>query len=164
MGRVLYERQFYINLQKFDKSTRLIIKINSWLKYLTCAYYYLLVPLIDLVLIVLVAETNNYLRLLLCSLAFVIIVNLVYVTYILSLIARSAHYSYPLLNSCIARQSPQNVLNLRLRCKLLALIERLSGPVIGIYCYDLFPYTNHEFYIFCANCVKNFILLYGLTQ
>ena len=159
------ERLLYKNIVSYDKCAIITSKINSWLRYIMCAYYYLMVPFIDLCVIVVIEESDIYLSVLWLELGFIIIINLFIVNYMLSLIARSAHYSYPLLNTCIARQNyTQNVLSLKLRLKILALIERLSGPVIGIYCYDLFPYTNHEFYIFCANCVKNFILLYDLTQ
>ncbi|CAG2172314.1 unnamed protein product [Oppiella nova] len=33
-----------------------------------------------------------------------------------------------------------------LKIKILAFIEKLSGPDIGFYCYDLFPMNNYELY------------------
>jgi hypothetical protein len=72
-------------------------------------------------------------------------------------IPKSAIKPYVKLNSLIARKQ----INLQIKLKIVDLIERLSGPVIGIYCFELFPFTNYEFHLFAANCVKNFILFMG---
>jgi hypothetical protein len=34
----------------------------------------------------------------------------------------------------------------QLRLKITSFIEKLCGPVIGYYCYNLFAFTNYEFY------------------
>ena len=44
------------------------------------------------------------------------------------------------------------------RIKIQSFIEKLCGPDIGFYCLDLFPMNNFEFYVYCVNCVKNYIL------
>ena len=36
--------------------------------------------------------------------------------------------------------------DIKLKWKVITLIERLAGPTIGIYCFNLFPFTNYEFY------------------
>lgn len=76
----------------------------------------------------------------------------------MSLIPNAAHQPYGKLNSLIAKKR----IRLNHKLKVCALIERLSGPVIGLYCYELFPFTNYEFYLYVANCVKIFILFVGL--
>ncbi len=51
------------------------------------------------------------------------------------------------------------------RLKISAFVEKLCGPVIGYYFYDLFPFTNYEFYeyfyewfiIRCLKCVIIYI-------
>ena len=67
---------------------------------------------------------------------------------------------YTFIISIIARKQFGSMTKL----KVIPLAERLSGPILGIYCYDLFPFTNYEFYVFCVNCVLNFILLMGLLK
>ncbi|CAG2110852.1 unnamed protein product, partial [Medioppia subpectinata] len=58
------------------------------------------------------------------------------------MISKAAHKPRPLLYSYLAR-NPK--IPLRLRLKTLALIERLCGPAIGFYCYDLSTiFTRHE--------------------
>ena len=130
------------------------------MKYLSFAYYYLIVPSIDLAILSYIRETKFIPKLMVGSITSLIIVNLFIVNYLLSSIAREAHSSYQLLNTLIVRKN----LGLRLKLKILSLIEKLSGPVIGIYCYDLFPFTNYELYIFTINCILNFMLFYNLLN
>ena len=56
----------------------------------------------------------------------------------------------------------ENQLPLKERLKTMEMIERLSGPDIGFYCYDLFPMNSYEFYIYVANCCKNYFLINSL--
>jgi hypothetical protein len=58
------ERQLYKNIVSYDKCAMLTSKINSWLRYIMCAYYYLIVPFIDLCIFVIIKESNIYLRVL----------------------------------------------------------------------------------------------------
>jgi len=101
-------------------------------------------------------ETQFYARI------FLIIVNLCFTLIVLIKIMSTwvinfAHKPYPLLYSYLCRrQSPQS---LRMRLKILVFIERLSGPDIGFYCYDLFPMNNYEFYQYMYISGANYILL-----
>ncbi len=79
-------------------------------------------------------------------------------SYTMSLIPTAAVRPYQALNSIIARKS----LKLKLKLKVCQLIEKLSGPVIGLYCYEFFPFTSYEVYLYVTNCVSNFILFMGL--
>jgi len=74
------------------------------------------------------------------------------------MIPKEVHRPYNKLNTIIARNQTTTVLKL----KVLGLIEKLSGPVIGIYCLDFFPFTRYEFYVYLVNCIKYFILLMDL--
>ena len=82
------------------------------------------------------------------------------VAFLMSSVGTLAHSCYPKLNSLIVR----NNLNLHTKMKTSSLIERLCGPLIGIYCLDLFPVTNFEFYLFVVNCAKNLVLLIDLIK
>ena len=50
----------------------------------------------------------------------------------------------------------------RQRWKLLSFVEKLSGPEIGYYCYDLFPMNNWEFYQYLYIAGSNYILIMNL--
>ena len=66
---------------------------------------------------------------------------------------KGAHKSYPVLFSHLT----QRYMPLWLRIKLMAFIERKSGPDIGFYCYDLFPMINYEFYQYIYICGQNYL-------
>ena len=136
------------------------LTINAWSKNILFVFYYLTVPLIDLDIIYLIIEENILLRLISLIMLFVVISHLLVVNYFLCLVGREAHKSYPFINSVLTRKR----LRLMTKLKVISLAERLSGPLIGFYCYDLFPFTNYEFYLFCVNCVSNFILFMGLLE
>ena len=50
----------------------------------------------------------------------------------------------------------------RQRWKILSFVEKLSGPEIGYYCYDLFPMNNWEFYQYLYIAGSNYILIMNL--
>jgi len=101
----------------------------------------------------------NIINRILASIMVVIGVFVLFIfNYSMSLVSEAAHRPYNKLNSIIVRKSTSRVINL----KVVSLTEKLSGPVIGIYCLDFFPFTNYEFLIYIINCVKYFILLIGL--
>ena len=59
-----------------------------------------------------------------------------------SMVSKSAHKCYPLLYSILMTRS----LTYRQRLRIESMISRLSGPVIGFYCLDLFPINSYEFF------------------
>ena len=75
-------------------------------------------------------------------------------------LSNSAHKSYSQL-FCMdyKKLKIKNRLTFRQRWKLLAFIEKLSGPTIGYYCLDLFPLNSYELYqyLYIAGC--NYFLI-----
>ena len=112
--------------KKYDKCCKITWLTNSWLSIIMWIYYYLIVPFIDLAVMAIINETNLIIRLFCAFIAFIIILNLFAVNYLLALIARNALNCYTYLNTLISRKS----LSLRSKLKTLSMIERLSGPVI----------------------------------
>ena len=41
-------------------------------------------------------------------------------------------------------------------------IEKLSGPVIGFYCYDMFAVETYQFYDFVMGWISNYFLIIEL--
>ncbi len=52
--------------------------------------------------------------------------------------------------------------NLKLKLKITGFIEKLGGPVIGFYCYNLFPFTTYELYEYLVFVSSNYFLLNDL--
>ena len=82
--------------------------------------------------------------------------------YLMSLNTRlinSAQSPYCLIFSYLTRVKR---IRLRNKLKLMTYLERLSGPDIGFYCYDLFPLNSWEFYELVAICGTNYLLIISL--
>jgi len=137
----------------------MVHRMNGSFRFISCIFYYSSVPAYDLLIILSIAkEVGTITRIFICSVTVMGVIMLFIYNYSMALVSEAAHRPYNKLNSIIARKPAVRVLNL----KVLGLIEKLSGPVIGIYCLDFFPFTNYEFYLYVSNCVQNFILLIGL--
>jgi hypothetical protein len=134
-------------------------RMNGNMRFISCLFYYFSVPAIDLLVILSIHKEVDIITRTLAFVATILGVFVLFVfNYSMALVSEAAHRPYIRLNSIIARKSARTVLNL----KVVGLIEKLSGPVIGIYCLDLFPFINYEFYLYISNCIQNFILLIGL--
>jgi len=121
-----------------------------------CVFYFISAFAVDLLIILSISkDVDIYNRILAFIFLLVALPSLFFINYSLSKISVEAHRPYNKLNSIIARKPATTVLNL----KVLSLIEKLSGPVISIYCLDIFPFTNYEFYLHMAYCAQNFMLL-----
>ncbi len=136
----------------------IVDQINKTVRSPLFSYYYLSMPWIDLQIILLMLDTNIYSRILVIysislAMALLFILNIP-----MSGITMSCKKLYNKLNSIIAKK--RMVLSMKL--KILNLIERLAGPETWIYCYELFPFTNYELYLYTANCVKFYFLFSSL--
>ena len=91
---------------------------------------------------------------LLCS------IILIVVGYLCCKIIITAKLPYPHLMGYMCKK--QSRMPVRNRMKVMAFIERLSGPDIGFYCYDLFPMNYWESYQLIAISVTNYLLLISI--
>jgi len=82
------------------------------------------------------------------------------VSSLLAMLAKSAHKCYPLLYSILMTRS----LTYRQRLRIESMISRLSGPVIGFYCLDLFPMNSYEFSQLILISVANYLFIIGLFK
>jgi len=72
-------------------------------------------------------------------------------------VSNYAHDSYLNVNSIMVKKK----MALKYKLKVLSFIETLSGPTIGIYCFDFFPFNNYEFYNSVAFVCTTYILILG---
>ena len=89
-----------------------------------------------------------------------LIMPLLLVTFLSAWINRAAHLSYPIIFNYMS--SIGSRLNIKTRFKVMLFVERLSGPDIGFYCYDLFPMNSYELYRMLGISAINYILLISL--
>ncbi len=63
-------------------------------------------------------------------------------------------YKFLVKNKCILKHE----------LKITAFIEKLDGPIIGFYYYNLFAFTTYELYEYLAFVSSNYFLLNGLIK
>ena len=79
-----------------------------------------------------------------------------------SQISQSSHKPYNnLFKFLIQKRFP---LSLRVKLKIVGLIEKLSGPDIGFYCWNLFPMNNYTFYEYVCNYFVTYFLILTLIN
>jgi len=96
----------------------------------------------------------------------------------------AAHSPYKIIFALLAKESSQHIqteassyprvhlsssslftstsIPLKHRLKLAHFLEKLAGPSIGVYCSNLFPLNNFEFYNFFIAVIYNFFLLINI--
>ena len=74
-----------------------------------------------------------------------------------ALVTRSAHKPQLLLYNTILNRD-QNIPH-RIRLKTMRFVERLSGPKIGFYCYNLFPMTSYYFTDYVLDSIASYFLV-----
>jgi hypothetical protein len=118
-------------------------------------------------------------RILCAAIGAVAVIILYCMTYTSARLAYHAHKPYNYLNRLMAKKSimmiktmkrsigsnrmkiTNEMRDFKLKFNVLTLIERLAGPTIGIYCLDLFPFTNYEFYQYVVAASSLYFLLLG---
>jgi len=134
---------------------------NHLFRYVTFILYYLVTPGFQIALYVIHHKESEIFARIFASFGVIICFSAVIAMNVMSAwISKSAHKPYPLLYSFLARKQPK--ISLRFRLKIMSFIDYLSGPEIGIYCYDLFPMNNYEFYQYIYISGLNYILLMSL--
>jgi len=95
--------------------------------------------------------------------AIVLTVQLIYsLAYVSAHLTETARGSYSDLNAIMARENNPKAKLKNIPCdlkfKIINLMERLAQMEISVWCLDLFPLNNYEFYLFIAATAKNFFL------
>ena len=75
-------------------------------------------------------------------------------------ICTRAHKSYSRLFLIIVDENIR--MSFKQRLKLWSFMEKLSGPQIGFYCYDLFAMNSNRFYHYLCIYVLNYRLIVSL--
>jgi len=153
-------RKLMIAMSNHNSLTQSTIKLNLLFKYILFIIYYLAKPTLNLILYLTHGRDSSTILRIAAMIAFSFLISLIYsVNYFSTAVTKAAHKSYQLFFQFLIKRR----LNIRDRLKILAFIEKLSGPNIGFYCYDLFPMNNYEFYQYIANWFSNYFLIIGLV-
>ena len=82
--------------------------------------------------------------------------------YLCASVTAAAHKSQSTLYNT-ALNKGENI-PLRIRTKIMRFIERLSGPEIGFYCFDLFPMTSYNFTDYVFDSIVSYLLILKLLK
>jgi hypothetical protein len=145
-------------IREHNHYSKLTLEWNQVFKYALFTIYFLTTPMIDVLVYLAVSEVNTVLRifyiLLGISFSFVIFIA----NYISSSLSSSTHdFTSDLYTFLTSKRIP-----VQHKLKISSFIEKLCGPVIGYYCYDLFAFTNYEFYEFISFVFCTYFLLNSL--
>ncbi len=146
---VIHEHNYY---------SELTLECNKIFRYVLVTVYFLLTPLLDIGVYMTAFEVNYVLRIFYAFLAIGVSLVIFIVNYISSSLSSSAHdFTADLYTFLTSKRIP-----VQHKLKISSFIEKLCGPVIGYYCYDLFSFTNYEFYEFVSFVFCNYFLLNSL--
>jgi len=117
--------------------------------------YFIVSMAIDMEMFISIYEKNVFMKLTIISLSFFHVGILLSLSISSASMSKIAHSPYAKLNSIIARRT----FTLADKFKIVNLIEKLAGPDIAVYCLDLFPLNNYEFFLLVSVVATNFFLL-----
>jgi hypothetical protein len=161
MKQILRSGKSILVINEIDKHTHyseLTLEYNKIFKYVLAIVYLLITPLHNIAVYMSVSETDTLFRLVYLFKLITISIILFIVNYISSSLSSSAHdFTSDLYTLLVSKR-----IAIQHKLKISAFIEKLCGPVIGYYCFDLFPFTNYEFYQYVSFVSSNYILLSGL--
>ena len=143
-----------------EKETKLV---NNEMKYYIYIMYVIIKPCFSLFVYLSHSPDSTAIMRHMTSFIVLLIVQLLFtINYLCALVTRSAHKpQFPLYNTILSRD--QNI-PLRIRFKIMRFIERLSGPEIGFYCYDLFPMTSYYFTDYVLDSIGSYFLVLRTLQ
>ena len=136
-------------------------KLNFNSKYAIFVGYYFIKLLINIFMYLCISSKTNIIFRLSHIITIFFAISLVFaLTALLVNLSKSAHNPILFLYSFIV----QNRHNINVKFKILSFIEKLSGPVIGFYCYDFFPMNSYNFYEYIVSYFTMYLLIHGLIE
>jgi len=126
-------------------------------KALAIIYFFETPPFNIIFHLVISNGVNTYMRIV-YSISAVTVLIVLFALSSVSSLSTAAHSPTSSLNSFLAR----NKCSIKRKLKISGFLEKLSGPVIGFYCYNFFALTSFAFFEYIVFNVKDYILMSGL--
>jgi hypothetical protein len=145
-------------IHKHNYYSELTLEWNKIFRYVLVTVYFLLTPLLDIGVYMTASEVNYVLRIFYAFLTIMVSLVIFIVNYISSSLSSSAHDFTADLYTFLTSK----IIPVQHKLKICAFIEKICGTVIGYYCYDLFPFTNYEFFEFISFVFCSYFLLNNL--
>jgi len=143
-------------INKHNYYSQLTAKFNRLFKYNLAIVYFTSAPGLALLLSLALNTTYSiYIR----AAYYTLIVQIGFGLYLFNYIASSYSSSAHDFTSILYKFLTEKHISIFHKLKIYSFIEKLSGPVIGFYCFDFFPFTNFELYQYMAFVSISYILV-----
>ena len=147
-------------IEEHNYFTKITADINKLFRIAVFFFYYFGIPLfLSFFYGSHHRDTEIFTKIVAIIMSVIIFIPLMLLGRIVTKLVTSAHTPFSQLISYFSTPKRMRKSELRLILKLMTYMERLSGPEIGFYCYDLFPINSWEFYQFIAISFSNNFLL-----
>jgi hypothetical protein len=147
-------------IHKHDYYSKLTLDWNQVFKYILFIGYFLTPLTLNILLHLALFEEIIYLRIFYGLLVFCLYFAIFIVKYICTSLSSSAHDFTSDLYAFLSNK--RIIIPVEHRLKISAFVEKLSGSVIGYYCYDFFPLTSYAFYEYILMVSANYFLMSNL--
>ena len=132
--------------------------LNEEMKYYIYILYKFVKPCFNVFVYLFFEPESKVITRIICGGIIVLIALLIFImNYLCASVTAGAHKSQCTLYNTVLNKG-QNI-SLRIRTKIMRFIERLSGPAIGFYCFDLFPMTSYYFTDYVLDSITSYILI-----
>ena len=134
-------------------------QLNDTFNYLILVIYYIAKPTLNVLVYITHAKgTHSYTRIAALN-VFIICLTAIFAVNMLCVSVTSLAHKPLTLMYELSRSNKVNAVH---KLKALAFIEKLSGRVIGFYCYKLYPMNNEQFYRSILGWAANYFLVINL--
>ena len=145
-------------IEEHNYFTKITADINKSFRIGIISVYFLTVPMISLLVYSTHHKNTEYITKVLGGLCAIAGTGLAFqLLSVFPIVIKAAHSPYPLIFSRFCKSV--DVTDIGTRLKLISFMERLSGPDIGFYCYDLFPMNSWQLFHLLIISAMNYILL-----
>ena len=148
-------------IEEHNYFSKMTADMNKFIRIIILAFYYIALPVLS-VTFYMGHHKNTEMLTKILGFYFTLfeLGAILLVTGFCTWIINAAHSPYNMLEMYLSKHTTRITISTRL--KIMTYIERLFGPDIGFYCYDLFPMNSYEFYQMIAISVCNYFLLMSL--
>lgn len=143
-------------INKHHFYSQLTTKFNNLFKYNLAIVYFTSGPALALLLSLALNSTFNlYIRIA----YYVVIVQICIALYVFNYIASSYSSSAHSFTSIMYKFLNEKQISIEHKLKINTFIEKITGPAIGFYCLDFFPFNSYELYRYIMFISASYILV-----
>ena len=167
MIKCIENKDYYKLIDTFQNHIiieRRIKLVNREMKYYLYEFVKIIKPCFNtLVYLSHAKDTTLSMKYFTTFVALIIAILLFLMSYLCGCITTCAHNPQQKLYQLLMNQRKYRI-PLKVKIKIMRFIERLSGPEIGFYCYNLFPMTSYHFTDYVLDSIASYFLILNFLR